>query len=492
MSLSQVKRALLNRYMRGDVPSGGAGSQVIAPRPSGEPAPTSLSQEQLLLRERNTPHIPPLYNECVTVRMRGAFEVPVLARSLEEIIRRHEIWRTSYQQSNGHIIQIVHSPPEQIGLYAIDLRHLSPVRQQSEVQQVMGEVVCQPFDLERGPLVRFRLIRTEDFEYHLFLIAHLSIVDGVSAYQIFPFELATLYRAFSTGQNSPLPVLVAQFGDYAYWQRHWLQGEELFRRVEYWRTQLAGVVPLAWPTDRPRLGKQTFGGAIHAFALSKDSSKAVKALSQHEGVTLFVSLLSTFAALLHGYTQQEDIVVGTRSPAGRKRSEVEKLLGYFLNPVALRFDLTGNPTFRGLLQQAQRLTLEAISNDDVPVELLEQELKLAPDLSRHPLFTVAISLQPPMPPMDLNWNVTSMDIDNGGTPWDLYLAFIDNPSGVLGRVQYNPDLFAPVAIARLLEDFQQLLETASENPLKRLSALTCETSLGAVVAAQAPQSPTAK
>jgi len=197
----------------------------------------------------------------------------------------------------------------------------------------------------------------------------------------------------------------------------------------------------------------------------------VKALGQQEGVTLFVSLLSAFAALLYCYTQQKDIVIGTPSPAGRKHPEVEKLMGYFLNPVALRFDLTGNPTFRGLLRQAQRLTLEAISNDDVPVEFLEQELKLAPDVSRHPFLNVAISLQPPMPPIDLDWSVTSMDIDNGGAPWDLYIAFIDNPSGVMGRVQYNPDLFASVTIARMLEHFQQLLASASENPLTRLSEL---------------------
>jgi hypothetical protein len=471
MLLSEVKRTLLDRYLRERVPPAGGAARVISPRPSGEPAPVSLSQEQLLLRERNTPHIPRLYNECITVRMKGALQVPVLERSLGEIIRRHEIWRTSYELNNGRIIQIVHQSPERIGLRAIDLRHLFPARQEAELQRVIGEVVRQPFDLETGPLLHFRLIRTADFEHRLFLIAHLSIVDGVSAYQIFPFELAALYKAYSSGQGSPLPALAAQFGDYAYWQRHWFGGEELLRRVDYWRKQLAGAVPLAWPTKRPRASDQTFRGAIHAFGLSKDFSKAVKALNQHEGVTLFVTLLSGFAALLYCYTQQGDIVVGTPSPAGRKHSEVEKLLGYFLNPVALRFDLTGNPTFRDLLRQAQRLTLEAMSNDEVPLELLQQEWKLEPDLSRYPFFTVAISLQPPMPPIDLDWKVTSMDIDNGGALWDLYIAFIDNPSGLMGRVQYDPDLFACVTIARMIEEFQQLLESACGNPLKRLSDL---------------------
>jgi hypothetical protein len=369
-------------------------------------------------------------------------------------------------------MQVVHSSPEQIGLQVIDLRHFSPARQEAELQGVVGEVVRQRFDLERGPLLRFRLIRTGDFEHRLFLIAHLSIIDGVSAYQILPFELAALYRAYSSGQRSPLSRLVIQFSDYAYWQRQWLQGEELLRRAGYWRRQLAGVVPLSWPADRPWPRKQTFRGAIYTFSLPKDSSNAVEALCQREGVTLFVGLLTVFAAVLHSYTQQKDIVVGTPSPAGRKYPGVEKLLGYFLNPVALRFDLTGNPTFRGLLHQAQRLTLEAISNDDVPVEFLEQELKLAPDPTRCPFLTVAISLQPPpMPLLDLDWQITSMDVDSGGAFWNLYIAFIDNPNGILGRVQYNPDQFSIVAVTRMLKDFRQLLESASENPLKRLSEL---------------------
>ena len=471
MPLSEAKRTLLNRYLRGGFPPAGVAGRVITPRPPGAPAPVSLSQEQLLLRERNTPRIPRLYNECITVRLRGAIEVAVLERSLGEIIRRHEIWRTSYEYSNGQIIQNVHPLPEQICLQAIDFRHLPPDRQESELQRVIGEVVCQRFDFERGPLLRFRLIRTGDFENRLFLIAHLSIVDGVSAYQVFPFELATLYRAYSSSQDSPLPVLAAQFADYAYWQRHWLRGEELLRRVDYWRKQLLGAVPLAWPTDRPRPSEQTFRGNIRAFGLPKDLSSAVKALTQHERVTLFVILLSAFAVLLHCYTRQEDIIVGTPLLSGRKHSGFEKLLGYFLNPVALRFDLTGNPTFRGLLEQAQKLTLEAMANDDVPLELLEKELKLGRDLSRYPFLTVAISLQPPMPPMDFDWKVTTMDIENGGAPWDLYIAFIDDPSGLMGRVQYNPDLFASVTITRMLEDFRQLLESACGNPLKRLSDL---------------------
>jgi hypothetical protein len=310
----------------------------------------------------------------------------------------------------------------------------------------------------------------DDFEYRLFLCAHLSIVDGVSVYQVFPSELAVLYNAYSSGRSSPLRNLAVQFGDYAYWQRQWLQGEELSRQVAYWSKQLAGELPvLNWPNDRDRPPKEMFRGTISPFSMPRQLGDAVKALSQKEGVTLFTTLLAAFATLLYCYTQQEDIIVGTLSPSGRKRTEVQKLLGYFLNPVAIRFDLTGNPTFRELLRQGQRLILEAISNDDVPLEFLAQELKIEPDPSRNLFFPVGISLQPPMPQLDLEWSVTSMDIESGGTPWDLYLAFIDRPGGMMGRVQFNTDLFEAETISRMLEHLQRLLERVSTDPAQHIS-----------------------
>jgi len=472
-SLSEAKRRLLEKYLHeGTVPTA-ASTEVINPRPSGEPAPLSFSQEQLWLRERSTHGIPPLYNECITLRMAGALDIPVLERSFAEILRRHEIWRTSFDTSNGQPIQFVHPHRDEAGLPLVDLRSLpTGARRKAEAQRLVGEMVRQPFDLKEGPLLRARLIRMEDFEYRLFLCAHLSIVDGLSVYQVFPSELAALYSAYYSSRPSPLPKLAVQFGDYAYWQRHQLQGEKVAPQIAYWRKQLAEPIPvLNWPMDRTRPASETFRGAIRPFALPKSLSEAVKALGEQEGVTLFMTLLAAFTALLYCYTQQEDIIVGTPSPAGRKRSEVQKLLGYFLNPVALRFDLTGNPAFRELLRRTQRVTLEAISNDDVPIELLAQELKLKPDASRNPFFTVAMSLQPTMPQLDLEWSVTTMDIESGGAPWDLYVAFIDRPGGVMGRLQYNTDLFEAETIAGMWKHLQQLLENLTANPGQRLSEL---------------------
>ncbi len=467
--LSDTKRRLLERYLRESARTTAAPVLAITPRPPDALAPVSLSQEQLLLRERRIQGKPPLYNECIRFRMEGPLDILALERSLSEIIQRHQIWRTSYDIRDGRLVQVIHPAPDCIELPVADLRGLPKSEADAEIQRVVGEAVQQPFDLKEGPLLRARMFRTADQEYFLFLGAHLSIVDGVSVYQIFPFELAALYRAYSSGQANPLPGLTMQFGDCAHRQRQWLEGEEAAGQVAYWRKQLAGQLPvLNWPVDRPRPAKETFCGVIRPFAFPSELVEALEALSRQNGVSLFMGLLAGFVSLLHLYTQQKDIIVGTPSLAGRKRSEVQRLLGYFLNPVALRFDLTGEPTFRALLRQAQRVTLEALTNDDVPLEVLAQELRPNPDPSRHPFFTVAISLQPPMPQLDMEWSVTSMDIESGGAPWDLYLAFIHRPAETMVRAQYNPDLFDAETITRMIADFQTLLRAAIDDPTGRI------------------------
>ncbi len=481
--LSETKRKLLQQYLSQGRAQTVDHRSIISPRPLGEPVPLSLSQEQLWLRERAAPGSPLLYNECITVRMPGPLEVPALERSVAEIIRRHEIWRTSYDTRNGQPVQIIHPAPEQLRLPLLDLRNLPGGRREAEAHRVIGEMVRQPFDLKHGPLLRFRLIRMGDFEYRLCLCAHLSVVDGVSVYQVFPSELAVLYKALSSGQSSPLPPLTVQFGDYAYWQRQWLQGEEQAKQLAYWQKQLAGVLPvLNWPTGVARHWASGFRGVIRRFALAKDFAEKTKELSQREGVTLFTTLAAGFATLLHRYTQQEDIIIGTPSPAGRKRSEVQKLLGHFLNPVALRFDLSGDPSFRGLLRNTQQWALEAFSNDDVPLEWLAREIQPSVDPICHPFFTVAMSLQPPMPSLDLEWSVTSMDADSGGGPWELYIAFISHPAGIAVRVQYNPDLFEAETITHMLNDYQYVLESVCANPSYRLSEVDLTSSRNIVCA----------
>jgi hypothetical protein len=415
--------------------------------------------------------------------MEGQVEGAILQRCLSDVIRRHEIWRTSYDMEDGRMVQVVHAPAD-IQLPCIDLRGLSSHEQERKVLCVVGEAAREPFDLTQGPLLQAMLVRLTDSEQRLYLIAHLSIVDGVSVYQILPSELCALYSAYSSAQPSPLPDLDLQYGDYAYWQRQFMQGAELKRQIAYWRKQLGYQVPvLNWPHDRIRRPRGMFRGEIRSFDLPGELVETVKALGQSEGVTFFLVLLAALVALLHGYTQQEEIIVGTPSSAGRERAEMQRLLGYFLTPVALRFDLTGHLTFRQLLREAQRLMLEALANDDVPLEVLAEELKLPPDARNNPFFSVAISQQPPMPHLEMEWSITSMDIESGGAPWDLYIAFIDQPNATMARVQYDTDLFESGEIERMMAQYLGLLGALASNVEGHLSGVRLLPDLAVAAAA---------
>ena len=456
--LSDVKRSLLARYATGKAQNTSSGLSAIVRRPEGTIRPLSLSQEELWRREVSGSGIPALYNECVTVRINGSLELAALERSLTEIVRRHEIWRTTFETKAGQPVQII-QPPLPVQIPIVDLRGFRNTNGELEAIQSVTESVRRPFQLHKEIALRPLLVRICQSEYRLYLAAHQMVLDGISAYQIFPFELAELYKAFVTGNPSPLPELPIQFADFAHWQREWLD-REMSNQVEYWRKQLGATPPvLEWPKGKLRSARRTYVGVIQLFALSRELSDKLRDFSQRQNTTLFSTLLAGFAALLHCYTNQKDIVVGTLSPCGRKRSEVLELLGYFLNPVALRFDFGSDPTFVELLGQSRRIMAEAISNDDVPIERLARELKLD-DLSPSPFFRAAVSLQPSMPDLGLDWSVTSMDVESGGSPWELYLAFIDRPHGIMGRAQFDPDLFDAIAITRLLKDFQKLLERA--------------------------------
>ena len=419
----------------------------------------SVSQEQLYRREAQLPGIPPLYNECISVRMQGALDAVALERSLNEIIKRHEAWRTTFETNAGQPVQIVH-PPMPVQVPVVDLRDLPEAQREAAAVRLAGEDARRPFDMPRGPLLRPKLVRIGATEHRFFLIAHQIILDGVSAYQIFPSELTAFYRGFSAGRSVTLPELPVQCADFACWQREWLSSIAA-EQLAYWRRHLGVKLPaLAWPTE-PRPVTPSFRGSIQSFSFAGALSDHVKQLARQLGTTVFLVLVAGLAALLHRYTNQEEIVLGTLSPSGRKRSEVMGLLGYFLNPVALKLCFRGGMTFPELLLSAKTVLLEAMSNDDVPIERVAKDLAVSDGVSPSPFFRAAISLQPPMPNLDLAWNVTTMDVESGGSPWDFYLAFIDSPKGLIGRVQFNPDLFDVGTIGRVLQDLQEVLGNAS-------------------------------
>jgi hypothetical protein len=472
LPLSETKRQLLEKYLREEPTQRGQESGAITRRPAGEPALLSLAQEQMWIRETTGPGLPPIHNESITIHRAGPLDAAVLERALAEIIRRHEIWRTTFSLRNGVPVQVIHPAPFTVSLSVVDLKGIPEGVREAEALRVATEEARRPFDLKQGPLVRAQLVTLDDQRHRLYFTMHQSIVDGVSVYQVLPSELIALYEAFSAGKPSSLPELPIQYADFASWERQWLQGDVLAGQLAYWRTQLAGELPvLQWPIDRLRPIVQTLSGAIRPFFLPKQLTSGLKELSRQEGVTLFMTLLAGFTALLRCYTQQESIIVGTVAPAGRKRPEAQRLLGHFLNPVALYMDLAGHQTFLDLMRQTREVVLGALLHDDVPFEYVVDELKLKADPSRHPLFQVVISLAPPMPVLASGWDQTPMDVESGGAKWDLYLELSDRAHGVVGRAQYNPDLFPEATITQTLGDLQVLLEGITPKPRQRLADL---------------------
>lgn len=469
-TLSETKRRLLEGYRRGGLAHPPEGLSRISPRPRGAIAPLSSAQEQIWRREQTLTDGSLPHNECITLRANRKLDTALLERCFAEIVRRHEIWRTSYGIADGQPIQLVHEASEGHPLQAVDLRAASETEQEAELLKLYTQGVRQPFDLANGPLFRVTLVSLTNTDQRILVFAHLSIVDGVSVYQILPAELTSLLAAFSAGQSSPLPDPLIQYGDYACWQREWLRSQEAAEQLTYWQQQLTGELPvLQWPGDRPRSAVKTHRGAVRSFALRPALGGALREFSQRDGLTLFTTLAASLSVLLHCYTRQSNIILGTPSLGARKRSEVKGLLGHFLNPVPLRVNLEGDSSFRELSLRIQQVIGGAVCHDDVPLSNLAQEVQPNQLTPSGDVFNVALSLQPETP--EEGWLVTSMDADSGGTIWDLYLAFIETKGGVIGRAQYNTDLLSESVVEHALEGLQVVMESVTRDPKQLISTL---------------------
>src|SRR6266487_1418915 len=289
--LSEAKRALLDKYLRGDLPQTARAADTITRRAAGSPAPLSFGQQQVWLLAQLAPDSL-VYNECVTIHLPGPLDVAALEQSFNEIIKRHEAWRTSFPIVDGQPIQMIH-PPSSLMLPEVDLRYLPETEREDEALRLAKEDARILFDLTQGPLLRATLVRLGDAEHRLFLTLHQCIFDGISLYQVFLPELRALYEAFSNGKPSPLPDLPIQYADFAVWQCQRLHGDMLADQLAYWKQQLAGVpAALELPIDHPRPPVQTYRGSMRPFALSRRLTDAIKALSRQEGVTLFMALLA--------------------------------------------------------------------------------------------------------------------------------------------------------------------------------------------------------
>jgi len=443
----------------------------IQPVPRDGDLPLSFAQQRLWFIDQLDPGNS-VYNFPVAVRLKGSLNLAAIEQSLNEIVRRHEALRTTFSMVDGQPSQIIASRLL-ITLPIVDLRELPEAERESEVQRLVVEEARRPFELARGPLLRARVLRLAEDEQVGLLTMHHIVSDGWSA-GILIRELAALYQAFCAQRPSPLPELPIQYADFAYWQREWLQGAVLQRQLDYWKQKLDGAPPLLeLPEDHIRPAVQTFRGSHQSLLLPKAIGRALSALSRQEAATLFMTLLAAFKVLLHCYTRQDDLVVGT-PVANRNRLEIEGLIGFFVNALVLRTDLSGNPTFRELIRRVRKVCVDAYVHQDLPFERLVEEFHIERDLSRNPLFQVMFVLQNSslhaveLPGMTLNPVIA----DGGTTHFDLTLHITDTEQGLVGTAAYNTDLFDADTITRMLAHFQTLLEGIARDPDQHLSDLS--------------------
>jgi len=440
--------------------------------------PLSFAQQRLWFLDQLEPGsayytIPGAYS------IRGPLNVAALEQSLDALVQRHEALRTTFALAAEEPVQII-APVLHVALPLVQLSAIvDPSEQEDEVTRLVRAEARRPFDLQRGPLLRATLLLLRPEAHVLLLTLHHIVADGWSA-DIFFQELHLAYRAYSTGQSLVLPELPIQYADYALWQRGWLQGTLLEEQLAYWRTQLSGIPPvLNLPTDHPRPATQTFRGAMSSFALSPALTTRLKAFSQKEGATLFMTLLAAFQVLLARYSGQDDIAVG--SPiAGRTRVQTEKLIGFFVNTLVLRTDLSGNPSFREVLARVREVSLEAYMHQDVPFERLVEEVQPQRSLNHSPLFQVLFMLQTattvaPGNVAEPDLSLEPLGIGSGTAKFDLTFDLLETPSGIEGVMEYNTDLFEATTIKHMLSHYTTMLESIvadAEQPIALLPLLT--------------------
>jgi amino acid adenylation domain-containing protein len=435
--------------------------------------PLSFAQQRLWFLAQLEGGSSATYNMPAALHLSGRLHINALKQSLTVIVQRHETLRTTFPTQLGmpsQHIQPLSVIKEQLSV--VRLSALPTEKQAAEVQRLVSEEAQRPFNLTKGPLFRTTLLQLGAEEHVLLMTMHHIISDGWSI-GVFIREIGQLYEAFEKGLSSPLSPLPIQYVDFAHWQRQWLTGEVLEKQVKYWEQQLSGIPALLeLPTDRPRPPVQTFKGHTQHFEITTTLSTQLKAFSQKQGTTLFMTLFSAYVILLHRYSGQEDIIVG--SPiANRNRSEIESLIGFFVNTLVLRTQLADNPHFLDLLNQVREMSLEAYVHQDMPFETLVEIVQPERNLSHNPLFQVMFVLQnAPKEKVELpGLNIRFLERESVTTKSDLTLFMEETPEGLKGGLEYNTALFNADTIERMAGHFQTLLADIIAHPERRISEL---------------------
>ncbi|HRI64753.1 MAG TPA: amino acid adenylation domain-containing protein [Polyangium sp.] len=456
------------------------------------PLPLSFAQQRLWFLEQMDPGRP-TYNIFTASLVVGALDLSALHRAFGEIVRRHEAFRTAFERRGETPIQVIHEMPNEWPMLVVPVNGDNEAAIQADIQRHVAEEAATPFDLERSPLLRTRVLRIDDERHIVMMTMHHIISDGWSM-GIFFRELSTLYGAFHAGRPSPLPELDVQIADIAVWQRGYLQGERLARELSYWKARMQDCPPLVLPTDLPRPSTYLFRGSSERVVLDASLASAISRFAQEQGATLFMVLVGAFQVLLGRYSRQDDFCIGVPI-ANRTRSEMEPLIGFFVNTLVLRAQLHGSPTFLELLARVKAGCLEAYAHQDVPFERLVDELGAARYLNRNPLFQVMFVLQNAQQ-WDLQLpglSLSHIAVDNGTTTFDLTVSLEQQEDGTIaGVVQYATDLFKQDTIQRLCRHYAQLLQGIVDQPdcsIDKLPLLTEEERQQVVVEWNRTQTP---
>ncbi len=468
--LSQAKRALLAQRLRG---------RTLVPRPSSSAKhasgnfPLSVDQEALWYFSRLAP-TNPVYNESVTIRKDGPFDVGAFRRAFNEFVRRHEAWRTTFSTVRGEPTQVV-NPPTAFELPVLDLSQLRSDEAERHASQMAADEAQRPYDLERGPLLRPRLVRFAESQHRLYLAMHHLVFDGVTLSRVLLPELVALYDAFAAGQPSPLPEPVLQYSEYVEWERDWMSGTVASRRMEYWKAHLDGAPMLELPLSHTRPTVPRFRGQMEGITVDAKLASEVRSLARECGVTLFQVLATCFGILLSRYSGQQDVVFGTVTDM-RQRPELSSLVGYSLTPLVLRLDVAGEPTVEDLLSRFRSTLLGALDNL-IPFTTLVREIHPERQHGSNPLFQAMIELQPPMASVDSCWSVHLMEVEIGNAighaKLDLDLELDERPGGhISGRLIFDTDVIESDTAKRMVGHFLTLLEAMTSDPRRSVSALS--------------------
>ncbi len=450
--------------------SASTAQRSIARRGNEGPIPLSFPQERLwFLNQFDATS--PWYNICRAVHIKGKLDRNALQRALDDLVARHEPLRTVFRWIDDSPVQEVLA---KFGLTikTIDLTHLQGIRQEEEVWRLLRADSRCPFDLSSDLPIRAAVLQCSEEEYWLLLVMHHIATDGWSMGILFR-ELSDLYESYSSGNPCRLLELPVQYTDFAQWQREWLRGEALEKDIAYWKGRLAGASPvLAFPTDHPRPERQSLTGSSEPVFLSASLTDSLRILSRRSGVSLFMTLLAALQVLLHRYTGETDLCIGT-AVANRPKVELEPLIGFFVNTLVLRNDLSGEPTFRELLQRVRVMTLGAFAHQDLPFEKLVEAIQPERSLKHSPLFQMMFILNnTPRKSLRLAGTATEdFKIDNGTAKYDLTLSLSDAGPNLKGHLEYSTELFEPETIRRMLGHYQMLLEAVVQNPDRPISTM---------------------